>query len=130
MFFSKNVFYFIDWENTNTKEEFENQKPKQAAAELVANDPLLLKQDIKYEKPPNILTHRPVTPETPRIENRKLGAEPSILSDDGSTTSEMSGHDSESIYETIRVFTPKKQGQLIIQISALSGFYLFSFTTI
>ncbi len=41
------------------------------------------------------------------IENRRLRAEPSVLSDDGSITSEMSGHDSESIYETIRIVTPK-----------------------
>jgi hypothetical protein len=44
-----------------------------------------------------------------------LGAQASVISDDGSTTSEMSGHDSESIYETIRVFTPKKQGKLILK---------------
>ncbi len=103
---------FIDWENANSKEDSEDQKPKQASAKLVTTDPSLFKQDFKSEKPPNIYTHRPVTPETPRIENRKLGGEPSIISDDGSTTSEMSGHDSESIYETIRVFTPKKQGKL------------------
>jgi hypothetical protein len=43
--------------------------------------------------------------------NRKLGryARQESESEHGSTTSEMSGHDSESIYETIRVFTPKKQ---------------------
>ena len=52
-------------------------------------------------------------PEVPQ--KRKLGGYTRIISEDerGSTTSEMSGHDSESIYETIRVFTPKKQGQYL-----------------
>lgn len=99
----------IDWENANPKENFDIQNPKQASAEVVKNDPSLFKQDVKYEKPPDIFTHRSITPETPQIGNRKLGAQASVLSDDGSITSEMSGHDSESIYETIRVFTPKKQ---------------------
>ena len=67
----------------------------------------MFRQDVRYERPPNILTHRPVTPEAPRIENRKLPMQTSVLSDDGSITSEMSGHDSESIYETIRVIKPK-----------------------
>ena len=71
---------------------------------MVASDPSLFRQNVKYEKPPEIYTHRPATP---RIENRKLAAKTSVVSDGGSTTSEMSGHDSESIYETIRIFTPK-----------------------
>ncbi len=124
MIFSEIYLYFIDWENTNPKEDFDTQKPKQASAEIVQNDPSLFKQNIKYEKPPDILTHRPATPETPRIENRKLAAQSSVLSDDGSITSEMSGHDSESIYETIRVFTPKKQRKLIILISCFLHFFL------
>jgi len=122
--------YFADWENANSKEDVVDPTPKQASAEIVTSDPSLFKQDVIYEKPPNIFTHRPVTPETPRIENRKLTAEPSVLSDDGSTTSEMSGHDSESIYETIRVFTPKKQCKLIILISILSIFSFVSFSNI
>jgi hypothetical protein len=85
-----------------------------------------LKQNVKYEKPPNIYTHRPVTPEIARIQNRKLVAQSSVISDDGSITSEMSGHDSESIYETIRVVTPKKQRKLIILISASSVLLIFS----
>jgi hypothetical protein len=103
------IFFFLDWESANAKEDFDNQKPNQASTEIVATDPLLFRQEVKSAQPPNILTHRPITPEPPRIENQQLRAEQSILSDDGSTTSEMSGHDSESIYETIRVFTPRKQ---------------------
>ncbi len=99
----------IDWENVNAKEDFDNQKPKQASSAIVTNDESLSQQEVKYEKQPDIYTHRP---ETPRIQNRMLGAQASVISDDGSTTSEMSGHDSESIYETIRVFTPKKQGKI------------------
>jgi len=99
--------FLVDWENANANEDFKNQDPKKASAEIVANDPSVFEQNVKSEKPPDIYTHRPITPETPLIENRKLRAEPSIQSDDGSTTSEMSGHDSESIYETIRIVTPK-----------------------
>lgn len=103
-------------------------------------DPSLLNQDVVYEKPPNIFTHRPPTPVKPREEepkfvcnlrsfcsersvfrcsmirvviedSRKLPAYTRMEREDdhGSTTSEMSGHDSESIYETIRVLTPRKQ---------------------
>ncbi len=102
-----NDFSFVDWENANTKEDFNDQDPKKASAEIVTNDPAVFEQNVRSEKPPEIYTHRPVTPELPLIENRRLRAEQSILSDDGSTTSEMSGHDSESIYETIRIVTPK-----------------------
>jgi hypothetical protein len=77
----------------------------------VTTDPSSLQQNVKSEKPPDIHTHRPPTPQ---IQNRKLAAQPSVVSEDGSTTSEMSGHDSESIYETIRVFTPRKQRRLIV----------------
>ncbi len=77
------------------------------------SDPALFQQEVKYEQPPSIFTHRSVTPVIPRVETRKLAAAASIISDDGSTTSEMSGHDSESIYETIRVFTPKQQCNFI-----------------
>ncbi len=54
--------------------------------------------------------------------NHKLGANFHQLSDTNdknSTSSELSGQDSESIYETIRVFTPKKQCKLIILIIPL-----------
>ncbi|UJR09262.1 hypothetical protein I4U23_013508 [Adineta vaga] len=94
-----------NWENVNAKEDLNDQKLKQAAAEIVKNDPSISKQEVKYEKPPDILTHEP----PPTDKNRKLGGNGSDDSDDDSTTSEMSGHDSESIYETIRVFTPKKE---------------------
>lgn len=79
--------------------------------EIVAADPSLFRQNVRYERPPNILTHRPVTPEAPRIENRKLPMQTSVISDDGSITSEMSGHDSESIYETIRVLKPRSDDE-------------------
>jgi hypothetical protein len=61
-----------------------------------------------------VIEQRP--PEIPQ--NRKLGGYTRVVSTDerGSTTSEMSGHDSESIYETIRVFTPKKQGEYFLFI--------------
>ncbi|CAF5079768.1 unnamed protein product, partial [Rotaria sp. Silwood1] len=98
-----------NWENVNVKEDIGDQNPKKASSEIVINDPSLFEQDVKYEKQPNIYTHRPVSPDIPRVQNKKLGKQSSIISDDGSTTSEMSGHDSESIYETIRVFTPRKQ---------------------
>ncbi|CAF3299745.1 unnamed protein product [Rotaria sp. Silwood2] len=98
-----------NWENVNLKEDFDDQNPKKASSAIVANDTSLFQQDVKYEKQPNIYTHRPVSPEILHVENKKLGKHSSIISDDGSTTSEMSGHDSESIYETIRVFTPRKQ---------------------
>ncbi|CAF3441613.1 unnamed protein product [Rotaria sp. Silwood1] len=98
-----------NWENVNVKEDIGDQNPKKASSEMVINDPSLFEQDVKYEKQPNIYTHRPVSPDIPRVQNKKLGKQSSKISDDGSTTSEMSGHDSESIYETIRVFTPRKQ---------------------
>jgi hypothetical protein len=59
-----------------------------------------------------------------------LGAQASVISDDGSTTSEMSGHDSESIYETIRVFTPKKQGKLILRMFTSSLCFVFVSSTL
>ncbi|CAF1422602.1 unnamed protein product [Adineta steineri] len=95
-----------NWENTNAKEVFNEQQPKKASAEIVSHDSSVTKQEVKYESPPDIYTHRA---ETPVVQNRSLAAQESVLSEDGSITSEMSGHDSESIYETIRVFTPKKQ---------------------
>ncbi|CAF1184354.1 unnamed protein product [Rotaria sordida] len=98
-----------NWENVNVDENFNDQNPKKASSAIVTNNPSLLQQDVKYEKQPTIYTHRPVSPEIPRIQHKKLGRQSSVISDDGSTTSEMSGHDSESIYETIRVFTPRKQ---------------------
>lgn len=101
------MFVRIDWENTNAREDFNRQPAKQASAEIVAADPSLFRQDVRYERPPNILTHRPITPEAPRLENRKLPMQTSIRSEDSSSTSEMSGHDSESIYETIRILKPK-----------------------
>ncbi len=117
------MFFSVDWENVNSKEDLDNKKPKPAAAELITTDPSLLQQNVKYEKPPDIFTHRPPTPPT---QNQKLGARASASSDDGSTTSEMSGHDSESIYETIRVFTPKKQRRFFIfkWISTSSCFFI------
>ncbi|CAF1004012.1 unnamed protein product [Rotaria magnacalcarata] len=98
-----------NWENASVKENFNNQNQTKAAAEIVNNDPALFKQNVKYEKQPNIYTHRPVIPEILRIPNRKLGGKTPLTTDEGSTTSEMSGHDSESVYETIRVFTPRPQ---------------------
>ncbi|CAF0842388.1 unnamed protein product [Adineta ricciae] len=95
-----------NWENATTKADLDGQEPKRASAEVVDNDPSINKQGVKAQDPPNVLTHRP---ETPQGGNRKLGGRGSDLSDDGSTISEMSGHDSESIYETIRVLTPKKE---------------------
>ena len=73
----------------------------------------MFEQDVKYEAQPNIYTHQPVTPETLQVQNRKLDVQQSTLSDDGSTTSEMSGHDSESIIETVRVFTPRERRNLL-----------------
>ena len=111
------AFPFVsDWEKTNpmsAANDPENQKENQrASSEIVASDPSVFKQNVKYEAQPNIFTHRPPTPVKPRepeepifVANTQVESE----EEHGSTTSEMSGHDSESIYETIRVFTPRKQ---------------------
>ncbi|CAF3464761.1 unnamed protein product [Rotaria socialis] len=98
-----------NWEKASVNENFNNEDPKKAASEIVINDPSLLNQNVKYEKQPNIYMHRPVIPEVRRIPNRKLGGKMSRRTDEDSTTSEMSGHDSESVYETVRVFTPRRQ---------------------
>ena len=107
-FTSLSFFFVLDWENATAKADLDGQEAKRASAEVVDNDPSINKQGVKTQDPPNVLTHRP---ETPQGGNRKLGGRGSNLSDDGSTISEMSGHDSESIYETIRVLTPKKEGK-------------------
>lgn len=90
------------------KEDFNNQNVNKASAEIIKNDPSLFKH-VKYENQPNIYTHQPVIPEILNTKTKKLGRKASITTDDASITSEMSGHDSESIYETIRVLTPRKE---------------------
>ncbi|CAF2788588.1 unnamed protein product [Rotaria sp. Silwood2] len=77
--------------------------------QIVTSGTSLFQQDVENEKQQNIYSYRPVSLEILHFENKKLRKQLSIISDDGSTTSEMSGHDSESIYETNRVFTPRKQ---------------------
>lgn len=96
-----NALLSIDWENANAKDMFINQDVQKASSKVVTDDPTLFRQDVTYEKQPDIYIHRPTTPVIPLI-----------LSDNASVTSEMSGHDSESIYEAIRVFTPKIQSEL------------------
>ena len=114
--FHRALPFVSDWEKTNpmsAANDPENQKENQrASSEIVASDPSVFKQNVKYEAQPNIFTHRPPTPVKPRepeepifVPNTQVESE----EEHGSTTSEMSGHDSESIYETIRVFTPRKQ---------------------
>jgi hypothetical protein len=118
--------FSIDWEKTNpiqhddvssnlqNKNLLDNRlrsNTKQATAEIVASDSILFQQNVKYEKQPNIHTHRSEerNDESSNRQQKPLATRlPSVSDDDESTTSEMSGHDSESIYETIRVFTPKK----------------------
>jgi hypothetical protein len=72
---------------------------KQATARHITNDSLLFQKNVKYEK---------------------QGTNFRQISDDNnnnnSTSSELSGYDSESIYD---VFTPKKQCKLIIIIIPL-----------
>jgi hypothetical protein len=127
--------FSIDWEKTNpiqhddvssnlqNKNLLDNRlrsNTKQATAEIVASDSILFQQNVKYEKQPNIHTHRSEerNDESSNRQKKPLATRlPSVCDDDESTTSEMSGHDSESIYETIRVFTPKKQCKSIVRIS-------------
>ena len=94
-----------NWEHADPKENLKNQETKKALTAIEPADPSISKQNIQTTNPPPIFTHRPITP---IIETHKLAAKASLTSESGSITSEMSGHDSESIYETIRVFTPKK----------------------
>ena len=122
--------FLSDWEKTDpiagSGDPAGGGSNQRASSQVVATDPSLARQNIKYEAQPNIYTHRPPTPVKPRFVltlfasseldflcNSTVVIEKRAVSEDdrGSTTSEMSGHDSESIYETIRVFTPKKQSE-------------------
>jgi hypothetical protein len=71
---------------------------KQATARHITNDSLLFQKNVKYEK-----------------QGRNF-RQISDNNNNNSTSSELSGHDSESIYD---VFTPKKQCKLIIIIIPL-----------
>lgn len=121
---SMDDYFLSDWEKTDpiagSGDPAGGGSNQRASSQVVAPDPSLARQNIKYEAQPNIYTHRPPTPVKPRFVLTVFASSEldglcnsAIVSEDdrGSTTSEMSGHDSESIYETIRVFTPKKQSE-------------------
>jgi hypothetical protein len=71
---------FIDWEKTNPINSHDNptdpmNNNQHAAAQVVASDPSIFQQNIKYESQPNIFVHRPPTPVKPRNDEPRYVSE-------------------------------------------------------
>jgi len=95
----------------------------QATAKYITNDPSLLQKNVKFQEKPNIYIHQDNNQYSfnlnKKVINPKLGSNFHQISDNddnSSTISRLSEDDYASIYETTRVFTPKRQCKLIIII--------------
>ncbi len=93
---------------------------KQVAARYITNDLLLIPQNVKYKTQLNIYIHQ-LDKYSSNLNKNALIKGRSPLSGNDSTSTEISGHDSETIHR----FTLKNQGKLIIIILRLLKF-LFS----
>ncbi len=122
---SKTIFFFFSFSHRSSP-------TREFTAKYIIDDPSLLQKTVNYENQPDSYLYPLDNKYSPRP-NKKLTIKDHLQSSDddadNAMASEMSGYDSESIDETIRVFTSKLQCKLYSR-SFKSVCLLFSTRTI